>query len=179
MPIGNQDNEKIKPSTEVADTIVTMIIDKIITNVVINNKLKETYTKINEHLFNNLINFINPYLNGNYILHENGIEDLEYQKKELYFCHEPIKKINTWNIIPEPKCSTKDRCENTKAKVIKYKKYTDLKSDGVRESSAGLDAEEDKLKKSNNNNNVNKSKRLKINIDKQRERKKARKSSQK
>ena len=171
--IENQDNEKVKPSTEVADTIVTMIIDKIITNVVINNKLKETYTKINEHLFNNLINFINPYLNGNYILHENGIEDLEYQKKELYFCHEPIKKINTWSIIPEPKCSTKDRCENTKAKVIKYKKYTDLKSDGVRESSAGLDAEEDKLKKSNNNNNVNKIKRLKklILISKEKEKK--------
>lgn len=83
--IENQDNKKVKPSTEVADTIVTMIIDKIITNVVINNKLKETYTKINEHLFNNLINFINPYLNGNYILHENGIEDLEYQKKRTLF----------------------------------------------------------------------------------------------
>ena len=172
LPIENQDNEKVKPSIDVADTIATMLIDKIISNVILNIKLKETYKKTNEHLFNNIINFINPYLNSNYILHENGIEDLEYQKKELYFCHEPIKKINTWSIIPEPACSTKDRCENTKAKVIKYKKYTDLKSDGVRESSAGLDAEEDKLKKSHNNNE-NKSKRLKklILISKEKEKK--------
>jgi len=162
LPTENQNKEKIKPSKEVADTIVTMLIDKIISNVIININLKETYKKTNEHLFYNLINFLNPFLNNNYILHENGIEDVEFQKKLLYFCHEPLKKVNTWSIIPEPKCSTKDRCENTKAKVIKYKKYTDLKSDGVRESSAGLDAEEDKLKKTNNNKiKENMSKRLK------------------
>ena len=164
LSIENQENEKIKPSTDIADAVATIIIEKIISNVIINIKIKEAYTKTNEHLFNNLIKFINPYLKNNFIFHENGIEDVVYQKKQLNFCHEPIKKINTWSIIPEPSCSTKDRCENTKTKVIKYKKYTDLKSDGVRESSAALDAEEDKLIKSFNNNiNENKSKSKRLN----------------
>ena len=161
FPIENQDNEKIKPSTDTNDTIATILIDKIITNVMINIKIKETYAKTCDHLFNNLINSLNPYLKNNYISHENGIDDLDYQKQHLYFCHEPIKKLNTWTIIPEPTCSTKDRCENTKTKIIKYNKYTDLKSDGVRESSTVLDAEDDKLKKSLNFNKENKIKRLK------------------
>jgi len=36
LPIENQDNEKVKPSIDLSDTIANMLIDKIISNVILN-----------------------------------------------------------------------------------------------------------------------------------------------
>ena len=133
----NAENEKviqIKPSSGIIDTLVVIIIDKIISDAVINSKINDIYKTINNHCFSYLTNSINPYLKSRFIFYENGIEDLNQQKNELYFCNKPIDKINTWNIITEPKCNEVDRCANTKAKLVKYKKYTDLKDDGLKES---------------------------------------------
>ncbi len=145
---------QIKPSSDIADSIATLIVDKIISDAVRNSKINDTYKTMNNHCFNFLTNFINPYLKSRFIFYEKGIEDLNKQKNEMYFCKEPIKKLNTWTILPEPKSCDVDRCANTKTKLVKYKKYTELKDDGLKESSFVLDGEEDIKHIKKNNHNV-------------------------
>lgn len=149
----NQNINNVKPASDIADSIVTILVDKIISDAVINSKINEIYKTMNNHCFDFLTYLINPYLKNRFIFYENGIEDLNQQKKELYFSSKPLEKINSWTVLTEPKCPEVDRCANTKTKTIKYKKYTDLKDDGLKESSFALDAEED-IKNIKNNNNV-------------------------
>jgi len=161
----NENKNQIKPSSDIADSIVTILVDKIIADAVINSKINQVYQTMNEHCFNFLTNFMKPYLKSPFIFYENGVEDLDYQKKEIYFCRKPIERINTWTVLPEPKTTQVDRCANTKTKLVKYKKYTDIKDNGLRESSFG--EEEIKHLKSNV---IDKSKKEKNDI-KERERK--------
>ena len=144
----NQNNMQIK---DIADCIATIIVDKIISDAVINSKINDIYKTMNNHCFKFLTNCINPYLKTRFIFYENGKEDPNQQKKELFFISKPIEKLNTWSILPEPNSSQIDRCANTKTKLVRYKKYTDLKDDGLKESSFALDAEED-IKQINKNN---------------------------
>ena len=130
-------------SSDIAETVAMILIDKIISSVVITNKVNETYKTLNDHCFNYLINFINPYLETNFIFYENGIEDAEYQKNQIYFYRKPLEKINTWDIIAEPETNEIDRYENTKTKVMKYKKYSDTQMTRVKESSLAIDIDDD------------------------------------
>ena len=176
---GNENNEKenkekqditqIKPSSDIADSVVTILVDKIISNAVINSKINDIYKTINSHCFTFLTNLINPYLKISFLFYENGIEDLNQQKKELFFSSKQLEKINTWNLLPEPKCCEIDRCANTKTKLVKYKKYTELKDDGLKESSFVLDGEEeikkslnDKIEKKDNSNKNKKDNKISI-----------------
>ena len=146
----NQIINKIKPSSDIADTIATTIVDKIISNAVINSKINDIYKTINDHCFDYLTNLINPYLKNRFIFYENGKEDLASQKKDLYFCSKPLEKVNTWTFISEPKCNQVDRCANTKTKLVKYKKYTELKDNWLKESEEDM-----KHLKANNDENKN------------------------
>ena len=87
-----QDSTNNKPSSDIAETIAMIIIDKIISTAVITNKVNETYKTLNEYCFNYLINFINPYQEENFIFYENGIEDVVYQKNQIYFNRKPLEK---------------------------------------------------------------------------------------
>ena len=145
---------KVKPSSDIADSIATLIVDKIVFDAVRNSIINDIYKKINSHCFDYLTNFFNPYLKNRFIFYEKGIEDLNHLKEEKFFCRKPIEKLNTWTLLPEPKCCGVDRCANTKTKLIKYKKYTELKNDGLKESSFALDAEDDLRHIKNNDNNV-------------------------
>ena len=148
----NQNINENKETSDIAETVVMILIDKIISTAVITNKVNQTYKTLNDHCFNFLTNFINPYLDTSFIFYENGIEDYEFQKKQIYFSHEPLEKINTWELIPEPNACEMDRYANNKTKVIKFNKYTGIKMDNVKESSVAFDASEDtRLMRSNEN----------------------------
>ena len=140
---------KIKPVTDIADSVATIIVDKIISDAVINSKINDVYKTMNDHCFNFLTNLINPYLKNPFIFYENGNEDLNNIKNKLYFCRKPLEKVNTWTVLPEPKCNPVDRCANTKTKLIKFKKYTDLKDNRLKES-------EEDMRHLKNNNDENK-----------------------
>ena len=166
----SQDNQanstNNNPSSDIAETVAMVLIDKIISTVVITNKVNETYKTLNDHCFNYLINFINPYLETNFIFYENGIEDPEYQKNKIYFDRKPLEKINTWNIISEPETNEIDRYENTKTKIMKYKKYSDMQIDGVKESSLAFDIDDENK---NIHSSENESIRIQKNQDKVKE----------
>ena len=154
----HQDNQKelsIKLPSDIGDTLATIIIDKIISNAVIASKVNQTYNTLNDHCFKYLTNFINPYLETTFIFYENGIEDIEYQNKQIYFNKKPLEKINSWDLIPEPETNGIDRYENSRTKIMKFRKYTDNKIEGVKESSFGFDIDEDNQYVNKNENSFN------------------------
>ena len=148
----NQNINEYKATADIAETVATILIDKLISTAVITNKVNQTYKTLNDHCFTYLTNFINPYLESGFIFYENGIEDIDVQKNKIYFSHEPLEKINTWELIPEPTTCETDRYANNKTKVKKYNKYTDIKMDNVKESSVAFDASEDAKTIRNNEN---------------------------
>ena len=117
------------------DISVTKIVDKIIAGAVINSNIKHIYDNLNSYCFDCLNKLIDPYLASDFLFYENGIEDMEYQKKQLYYKSEHIKKINTWVAFQEPKNNEIDRCENANTKIKKRKKVDEI-SEGMRESVA-------------------------------------------
>ena len=135
----NQNINEYKATADIAETVATILIDKLISTAVITNKVNQTYKTLNDHCFTYLTNFINPYLESGFIFYENGIEDIDVQKNKIYFSHEPLEKINTWELIPEPTTCETDRYANNKTKVKKYNKYTDIKMDNVKESSVAFE----------------------------------------
>lgn len=148
----NQPNSNNKQSSDIADTLATILIDKIITTAVITSKVNQTYKTLNDHCFTYLTNFINPYLETSFIFYENGIEDSDIQKNKIYFSRKPLEKMNTWDLIPEPNTNEIDRFANTKTKIKQFKKKSENVVDGVKESSFVFDADEDiKYIKSNEN----------------------------
>ena len=147
-----QNIKEYKTTADIAETVVTILIDKLISSAVITNKVNQTYKTLNDHCFNYLTNFIHPYLESSFIFYENGIEDCDFQKNKIYFSHEPLEKINTWELIPEPNTCETDRYANNKTKVKKFNRYTDIKMDNVKESSVAFDASEDTKTMRNNEN---------------------------
>ena len=171
IPQEIQTNPDNKTTSDIADTLAMVLIDKIISTAVITSKVNQTYNTLNDHCFNYLTNFINPYLETNFIFYENGVEDPEYQKNQIYFSRKPLEKINTWDIIPEPGANEIDRYANTKTKVMKFRKYTDMKIDGVKEYSSAFDIDEDNKysKRTGNENILNESNDEKNNKNKEKD----------
>ena len=135
-------NQNIKQPSDIAETVVSILVDKIISEAVLTCKVNQIYKGMNSHCFDYLTNFINPYLESYFIFYENDKNDPSYQKNQIYFSSKPLEKLNSWDIIPEPKTNEKDRYSNSNTKIIKYKKYTEVE-EGVKEASFALDAEED------------------------------------
>ena len=169
----NQNNNENKATSDIAETIATILIDKMISTAVITTKVNQTYKTLNDHCFNYLTNFINPYLESGFIFYENGIEDCDYQKKQIYFCHKPLEKLNTWELIPEPDTCEMDRYANNKTKVVKFNKYTDIKMDNVKESSVAFDVSEDTKIMKNNENVYDESTKLPKNKKREKEEEKS------
>ena len=170
-PEDKEINSNIKFPSQIGDTLATIIIDKIISNVIITSKVNQTYNTINDHCFNYLTNLINPYLETSFVFYENGIEDPEYQKKQIYFSSKPLEKINTWNIIPEPDTNEIDRYANTRTKIMKYKKYSEMNISGVKESSFGFDIDDDVQYVNDKENTTNKKKDLQKDKNKEKDNK--------
>ena len=153
----NQANSNNKQSSDIADTLAMILIDKLITSAVITSKVNQTYKTLNDHCFSYLTNFINPYLETSFIFYENGIEDSDSQKNKIYFSHKPLEKMNTWDLIPEPNTIEIDRFANSKTKVTALKRNNENKVDRVKESSFVFDADEDTKYIKSNENDLNES----------------------
>ena len=165
----NQTNYTNKLQSDIADTLAMLLIDKIISSAVITNKVNQTYSTLNDHCFNYLTNFINPYLETNFIFYENGLENPESQKSQMYFSKSPLEKVNTWEIIPEPVTNEIDRYENSKTKVKNYKKYTEIPIEGVKESSLAFDEDTQLIKKDKIDNLFNENIDMQNNKNKEKE----------
>ena len=101
-----------------SETVSRLIIDKLIINALIDNKLKHVNSKINTHIEKFIFKLISPLMKINYLYHETdlGING----QNQLFFNEKQITKLNTWETIPEPETCLADRYAS-KNKLITYK----------------------------------------------------------
>ena len=100
-----------------SETISKLIIDKLITNSIIENKLNYVNSKLNTHIEKFIFQMISPLMKSNYFYHETDLDITE--QNILFFDKEQIKKINTWETITEPETCLPDRYAS-KNKLIEY-----------------------------------------------------------
>ena len=101
-----------------SEIISRLIIDKLISNVIIDNKLKEIDTHFTNHVKKFIFKFIKPSIKSDFIFHEKGLDKIE--ENVIHFKEQKITKINTWITIPEPETCEPDRF-SLKNKLIKEK----------------------------------------------------------
>ena len=101
-----------------SEIISRLIIDKLISNVIIDNKLKEIDTHFTNHVKKFIFKFIKPSIKSDFIFHEKGLDKIE--ENIIHFKEQKITKINTWITIPEPETCEPDRF-SLKNKLVKEK----------------------------------------------------------
>ena len=115
---------QLKPP-EFPESIVKIILDKIISYVVRQKAVKETYSNINKRCFTYLKELINPLLSAEYLNYENGLDDPEFNKNKINYKTIVTEKVNTWAFFPEPNTPGMDRYSSSSAKLISLKKDND------------------------------------------------------
>ena len=100
-----------------SETISKIIIDKLITNVITENKLSYVNSKLNTHIEKFIFQMVSPLMRLNYFYHETDLDKSE--QNILCFDKEQINKINTWEIISEPETFLPDRYASNN-KLIEY-----------------------------------------------------------
>ena len=116
----NKNRKELKPS-EFPESIVEVILNKIISYVIYQTTVKEVYTHMDEKCFNYLKYIITPYLSTEYMFYEDGIEDINLQKKKFYYKVPVRKRVNTWANIQEPDAPEIDRYSSYTTKIIPCK----------------------------------------------------------
>ena len=111
--------------TEFPEAMAEYILNKIISNVVRQNSIKEIYTHMGKKCFSYIKYLINPYLSTEYIHYENGLDNIELQKEKINYKTKVTEKVNTWDYFPEPKTPGMDRYSSGNAKFIPLKIETD------------------------------------------------------
>ena len=79
-----QMNPTLKPSKDISESIVTLILDRIISNIIVETRIKETYSKLPEHCYNYLHKLVSTYLKNIFPFHENGTDNISYQKNIIF-----------------------------------------------------------------------------------------------
>ena len=162
-------NKKELDPPEFPEAIANEILNKIISYVINQITVKEIYSHLDEKCFNYLKYIVTPFLSTEYLFYEDGIENINHQKKKFYFKAPVPKKVNTWVFIQEPETSQIDRYSSSTAKIISFK--TDANKDNLdlnrqdskdkkRRKSAVIEPnlivnESDEYSKRNNNTKLN------------------------
>ena len=120
-------------SNGISETIVTMIIDKLITKVFRDQIIKEIYSNFNNHCNNFISKLLLPYLNTSLFFHENGLDLKENNSNnnDILFHSIKPKKVNTWVSFIEPKSSIIDRYTKNKLSAIPDSKNEKIKSQSL------------------------------------------------
>ena len=116
----NIQKKKLKPP-DFPESIVRVILDKILSYVIYQTTVKEVYSHMDEKCFNYLKYLITPYLSTEYMFYEDGVEDIKHQKKKFYYKTPVPKIVNTWVNIQEPDAPEIDRYSSSTTKIIPCK----------------------------------------------------------
>ena len=123
-------NKEIK-IPEFPESIADSIINKIISFVVYQNTVKEVYSHIDEKCFNYLKYLISPYISSEYMIYEDGIEDINHQKTKMFYKIPAPKKVNSWVIINEPVTPQIDRHASSSTKILSFKTDANDKDNAI------------------------------------------------
>ena len=105
-------------SNDIADTIVTLIIDKIISSACRNAYIEEINSNINSHCNKFINNILSSYLNNSFLFYENGLDKVEINQNEIFYNKSIPEKVNTWVSFTEPTPSKIDRYASNRNKYL-------------------------------------------------------------
>ena len=145
-----KNNSILQPSKDISDTVVTLILDKIISNIIVEKRIKDAYSHLPGYCFNYIHKLTSTFLKNNFLFHENGIDNISNQNNLIFYDKIPMNKVNNWDSIKEPPLPVLDKHIPGKIKVIKLSKKEEL--DYI-----------NKDKKDENNNNISDINSMQIN----------------
>jgi len=105
-------------SNDIADTIVTLIIDKIISRACRNAYIKEINSNINSHCNKFINNILSSYLNNSFLFYENGLDNIEICQNKIFYNKNIPEKVNTWVAFTEPTTPKIDRYASNRNKIF-------------------------------------------------------------
>ena len=115
-------------SKDIPEIIVTMILDKLISNICRDEYIKVINSKIGNHCNDFIQKLLSPYLSNLFLFHENGLDKIENDDKKIFYKRIKPKKVNTWISFKEPNSNLIDRYACNKNKLSEYhENKTDLK----------------------------------------------------
>ena len=135
-----------------SETISRIIIDKLISNVILDNNIKCINSKLNKHIEKFMFQMISPLMKANYFYHETDQDKTD--ENIILFDREQINKINTWEIIPEPETCVVDRFARKNKLITNKLKKSDKNINIWDNAFKELEGEQD-IKNSNNSNKGN------------------------
>ena len=135
-----------------SETISRIIIDKLISNVILDNNIKCINSKLNKHIEKFMFQMISPLMKANYFYHETDQDKTD--ENIILFDKEQINKINTWEIIPEPETCVVDRFARKNKLITNKLKKSDKIINIWDNAFKELEGEQD-IKNSNNSNKGN------------------------
>lgn len=109
--------EKMKCDND-TDTIIAMIVNKIITKAMNVIRSKETSEKMTYHCYDYLVNNVNSFLKSQFFTYDN---ELDWNKDKIFLNNKPEKFEKEFNLIPEPITPGKDRNNSNWIKIINNK----------------------------------------------------------
>ena len=99
------------------ETIILILIDKIISNVIHESTKNEIYTKLNLFCYNYAKNQINDMLKTKFFFHDNETNE---NKGKIFWNYNP-EKFDNWTIFKEPKNAEKDRNNSNMINIMTCK----------------------------------------------------------
>ena len=150
-------------SNDISETIVIMILEKLISKACRDSVVKEINSHFNNHCNKYISKLLIPYLNTPFIFHENGLDMIENNSNDIFYNSILPKKLNTWVSFSEPNCSIIDRSAFNKNKLTKNIEVKNgiikMKSIEVNNILAEQrEFEKEKTEKTNKNNKTKKGK---------------------
>lgn len=106
-------------SKDISDTIVTMILDKLISKICRDQIIKEINSNFNAHCNKFISKILSPYLNTSFIFHENGLDFPGSKSNKIFYNSVLTEKLNTWVSFKEPNSSLIDRYAFNRNKMSK------------------------------------------------------------
>jgi hypothetical protein len=102
----------------ISDTICQIIIDKIISNVIVQSRINYIYSKINNHCFGFITNCIDTFLRIDFIFHETNQKNNNISEESISSFSNPEEKDNEIFLIEEPPTPELDRHHTIKTKIV-------------------------------------------------------------
>ena len=133
-----------------SETISRLIIDKLISNVILENKIGHANSVFNSHIEKFIFKIISPFLKSKFLLYDKDLDKIE-DENIIFFEEKNISKVNTWLTVPEPKTCQKDRFTSQ----IKLIKPNLQNNDGVILDNSLKESEFENDIKNNKGNNKN------------------------
>ena len=132
-----------------SETISRLIIDKLISNVILENKIRHANSVFNSHIEKFIFKIISPFLKSKFLLYDKDLDKIE-DENIIFFEEKNISKVNTWLTVPEPKTCQKDRFTSQ----IKLIKPNLQNNDGVILDNSLKESEFENDIKNNKGNNI-------------------------